>query len=189
MRSLRISGGEAEPDLDQMFPPWFVFNWTPDNTDVPPDEHFPEMPVALHYLEQKGRRLDSFTPRFIEEACFQPYSFFMIAEAEPGVSLTLKDLLLERTVRVLERLAGHPHPCAQRSDTPRTLQKPAGTGTAGSVVAAIRGQPHLPTIRPRRGLPAAGIGTERQPLTFSIKGVQPDLSRRASSRTGYREPP
>jgi len=93
---------QIEPDLDQMFLPWFAFNWIPDNTELPPEEHFPEKPVARHYLERESRQLDSFTQKFIEEACSQPYSFFVITSVEPGVSLTLQDLLLKRTVRVLE---------------------------------------------------------------------------------------
>ena len=96
---------ESEPELDSPFTPWFLFNWVPDNTGVDSSEHYPEMPVALHYLEQQGTGVDSYRRRFIEEACAQPYSFFMAQEVVPGQQMTLKDLMLEQEVTVHERKA------------------------------------------------------------------------------------
>jgi len=96
---------EAQPELDTAFLPWFVFNWTPDNTEVDEAEHHPEMQVAMHYLEHNGPRLDSFQRRFIEEICSQPYSFFLVTGVEPGKSLSLRDQLLGREVKVHERQA------------------------------------------------------------------------------------
>jgi len=80
------------PELDTLFPTWFVFNWMPDNFDVVKDYHFPEMPVALHYLKQKASSLDSYQRRFIEEACSQEFSFFKVIKVESGKHMILQDL-------------------------------------------------------------------------------------------------
>jgi hypothetical protein len=82
-----------------------VFNWIPDNDGVDEAEHYPEMPVAMHYLAQQGSRLDSFQRRFIEEICSQPYSFFVVTDVVPGRQMALRDLLLGREVTVHERQA------------------------------------------------------------------------------------
>ena len=95
----------AHPELDTSFLPWFVFNWVPDNAEEEEVDHLPEMPVAIHYLEHKGSRLDPFQQRFIAEICEQPYSFLMVTEAKPGESLTLRDLMIGREVTVHERQA------------------------------------------------------------------------------------
>ncbi len=95
----------AHPELDTAFLPWFVFNWVPDNAEEEEVDHLPEMPVAIHYLEHKGSRLDTFQQRFITEICEQQYSFFMVTDTNPGESLTLRDLMLGREVTVHERQA------------------------------------------------------------------------------------
>ena len=96
---------ESQPELDTAFLPWFVFNWIPDNAEVGETEHYPETQVAMHYLQQKGSRLDSFQRRFIEEICSQPYSFFVVTGVVPGKQMALRDLLLGREVTVHERQA------------------------------------------------------------------------------------
>ena len=93
---------ETEPELDTVFPPWFLFNWEPEKAE--PD-HYPEMTVAAHYMENKSARLDSFQRRFVEETCSQHYSFFVVTGADPGKRLSLRDLLLGREVNVHERSA------------------------------------------------------------------------------------
>jgi hypothetical protein len=95
----------SQPELDTAFLPWFVFNWIPDNVEIKEAEHIPEMPVAMHYLETKGSRLDTFQQRFIKEICSQPYSFFMVTDVDPGESLMLRDLILGREITVHERQA------------------------------------------------------------------------------------
>ena len=96
---------ESEPELDTCFPPWFLFNWIPDNAEVEQNDHYPEMQIAMHYRQHKGTRLDSFQRRFIEEICSQPYSFFVVTDVVPGRQMTLRDLLLGYEVSVYERQA------------------------------------------------------------------------------------
>ncbi len=92
------------PELDTTFMPWFVFNWLPNNEGVDVAEHYPEMPIALHYLASQNN-VDSYQRRFIEEICAQPFSFFMVESFDPGQSLTLRDLLLQQVITVHERQA------------------------------------------------------------------------------------
>lgn len=96
---------ESEPEVETAFIPWFVFNWIPDNTEVDEAEHYPELQVALHYLEKVGSRISSFERRFIEEICSQPYSFFVVTDVEPGNGMSLRDLFLGRELYVHERQA------------------------------------------------------------------------------------
>lgn len=96
---------ESELELSTAFLPWFVFNWIPDNAEVDPSEHLPEMTIAAHYAEEKGSRLDSYQRRFIEEICAQPYSFFVVIDVVPGEQMSLRDVFLRREITVLERQA------------------------------------------------------------------------------------
>ena len=92
-------------EFETAFQTWWVFNWVPDNADVAERNHWPAMPVAMHYLKHHGERVDSFTRRFIKEACSQPFSFFMVRDAKHGVRLTIRDLILKREFEVYERRA------------------------------------------------------------------------------------
>lgn len=96
---------ESEPELDTAFLPWFVFNWIPDNNEVDEAEHYPEMQIAMHYLEQQGASVDSFQRRFIKEVCSQSYSFFAVTAVVPGKQMTIRDLILDRKVTVIEQQA------------------------------------------------------------------------------------
>ena len=96
---------EANPEVEAIFVYWLVFNWVPDNSERDDGERYPEEPVALHYLQHAGAGLDSWQRRFIQACCSQPYSFFMVTAADPGKSLSLRDLLLNSEVTVCERQA------------------------------------------------------------------------------------
>ncbi len=96
----------AHPEFEAFFLPWYIFLWVPDNEGLKPGElRYPDMPIARHYLETHRTELSDLQRRFIEEACRQPYSFFQVTALQPGHSLTLRDLMLRRTVTVLERTA------------------------------------------------------------------------------------
>ena len=83
---------ELEPEMDTLFAPWFLFNWLPDNTELDEDECYPDLQVAKHYLEHHSAQIDSSKRQFIEEACSQPYSFFMVTGVVAGKQVTLRDL-------------------------------------------------------------------------------------------------
>ncbi len=93
---------ELEPELDTLFVPWFLFNWIPDNAELDEDERYPDMQVARHYLEHSSAQVDSYKRQFVEAACSQPFSFFMVTGVVAGKQLTLRDLLLQRVVTVQE---------------------------------------------------------------------------------------
>lgn len=112
--------GETEMDEDfesammEAFAPWFVFDW--DLTEYLEDADepeagsaeptvFPEKSLAMLFLEEHPDRVSDFERRYIEEACEQPYSYFQVVDAVAGQSLTMKDLLLRRTVTVAEQSA------------------------------------------------------------------------------------
>ncbi len=90
-------------DFETIFMPWFLYNWIPDNEDLEGDYNLPEMSIAMHYLNKRGQKIDSFERRFIEEVCSQPFSFFLVTDVDPGKKLFLKDLLLQREIEVHER--------------------------------------------------------------------------------------
>lgn len=96
---------DVDPNVDSLFIPWFVFNWIPDNAESDPADHLPTVTIAQHYLANPASTTSAFQRRFINEVCSQPYSFFTVVDVDPGQALTLKDLLLDRTIRVQERQA------------------------------------------------------------------------------------
>lgn len=108
---------EFESAMMQAFAPWFVFAWNAveyleeEEPDVllEPDSFqpavFPAKSLAMLFLEEHPDRVSDFERRYIEEACEQPYSYFQVVDAVPGQSLTMKDLLLRRTVTVAEQSA------------------------------------------------------------------------------------
>jgi len=96
---------ETQLEFDTAFIPWFVFNWIPDNAEVDEKDHYPELPVAMHYLQAKGSQLDSYRQRFIKTIFLQHYSFFVVTNVVPGKRLTLRDLFLQQEVTVYERQA------------------------------------------------------------------------------------
>ena len=98
---------EPWPEFETIFQPWWLYQWVPDNAEVDEELCWPEMPVARHYLEHNAARLelDEFTRRFIEQACAQPYSFFIVRDVRPGARMSIRDLLLGREFEVHERRA------------------------------------------------------------------------------------
>lgn len=106
---LEFSAGSTipkEPLTVSIFIPWFVFNWLPPPARRPQFRTGPAPePLALTYLAEYGSRLDDYQRSFIQAACSEPFSFFVVTAVAPRHSLTLRDLLLEREVTVKERQA------------------------------------------------------------------------------------
>lgn len=74
---------------------WFVFDWKPEDEET----------LAELFLLEKGSQLDRDLCRFIEATLHAPYSFFQMLGVDPGVSLTLRDILRKREYMVTERSA------------------------------------------------------------------------------------
>lgn len=93
---------EDDPEFLSIFLYWFVFSW------IPKREPFglpKEIPAVEYVGEMEGRGLTVEQADFIKAAITEPFSFFVILGAEPGVSLRLRDILREREVTVLEKSA------------------------------------------------------------------------------------
>jgi hypothetical protein len=87
-----------------IFLPWMAFNWIPDDESV--DSAEPEPPVlGLQYLLENAVTLDPYQRAFIQEACAQPYSFFVITDVTVGETLGIRDIFLDRAFTVKESAA------------------------------------------------------------------------------------
>ncbi len=99
--------------MEDVFACWLVFAWDvtelleekdlieeDEEDEEPALEAVQEKTIAELCLEEHPGDFDTFQQRYIREAVCQPYSYFQIADVEPGRSMELKDLLMNRTVRV-----------------------------------------------------------------------------------------
>ena len=101
---------EAEAfDLENhevVFYPWFLFK---RQIDPENDESVLSGPkgqsIVQSYLQAHGRKLDPVEREYLEGLANSPFSFFEITAVEPGRSVSLHDLLLDRDHRVLEKSA------------------------------------------------------------------------------------
>ncbi len=94
---------EEWPEYESPFLPWLLFDWDPDPNDPEHGGDRPEISPARHYAEYKGASLDSYERRYIEEACRQPFSFFLVVAPEPGRRIVLRDIFRQQEVTVTER--------------------------------------------------------------------------------------
>ncbi|MFN8640982.1 MAG: SEC-C metal-binding domain-containing protein [Candidatus Binatia bacterium] len=99
------------PELETTFLPWMVCNWIPaaqwsSAADAPGGAapSLPWQPLALEYLHATAAGVPAAVAEFLLAACAEPFSFFVVEAARPGRSLTLRDLMSDRTVTVIERL-------------------------------------------------------------------------------------
>jgi hypothetical protein len=83
------------PEFEPLFTPWFLFNW-----EIPERDQT----IAALYLE-KTPAVDFLERKFIEAIIQRPYSFYLVEATEPGVSLTLRGLLVPEDFTVKERQA------------------------------------------------------------------------------------
>ena len=89
------------PNL-QLFTPWFMYHWYPDD-ELNPDLHYPcEHTIVAQFLKKKSWTIDSLTKRYLENAQKEPISFWQIEDIEVGKGLHLKDLALDRECFVHE---------------------------------------------------------------------------------------
>ena len=90
------------PNL-QLFTPWFMYHWYPDELVFNRELQFPsEHTIVAQFLKKRGWKVDSLTKRYLESAQKEPLSFWQIEAVEPGRGLLLKDLAIEREYFVHE---------------------------------------------------------------------------------------
>lgn len=88
-------GLQDAPEFEALFTPWLLFNW------VIPEK---KKTIAEFYLES-SKQVTPHEQRFIETIVQRPYSFYLVEGVEPGVSITLRGLLLPEKYVVKERQA------------------------------------------------------------------------------------
>ncbi len=86
-----------------IFMPWFFYDWLPDphNTSVR-REALDERTLGQAYLDKKGRHLDPFHVRYIEQCCAAPFSFYDVLSVRPGDGFTLRDIFTSEEIDVTE---------------------------------------------------------------------------------------
>ncbi|MBW1827517.1 MAG: SEC-C domain-containing protein, partial [Deltaproteobacteria bacterium] len=88
----------------QLFWPWFFFNWINDPEDTPFDLNWPaDQTIAEFYAASQKDRLDSMERKLIEAHSRQPFSFFEVIDCRPGKGFLLKDIFTGEQTDVLER--------------------------------------------------------------------------------------
>lgn len=96
-------------DLDDhalVFYPWFLFKWRIESADGASSLVGPrDQSITQSYLQTHGRKLDPVEREYLERFGGAPFSFFEITAVEPGKSISLRDLLLERDHHVFEKSA------------------------------------------------------------------------------------
>jgi len=103
------SAGQEDADAwEQLFLPWFAFDFVPEprrrwrrRTAL----DWPSTLLALEYARRHGEELSPVEARFLRAASDAPLSFAAVTGVEPGRSIDLKDILTGESHRVLERSA------------------------------------------------------------------------------------
>jgi hypothetical protein len=101
-------------DLWSVFVDWYAYSWRPSLEELKLRDAeygiedaewgpWPELPLALEYLDANASRLDDYEQRFLEEMSGQPRSYYEVLRVLVGRGLVLKDLFTNREVEVRER--------------------------------------------------------------------------------------
>jgi len=80
---------------DNIFIPWFIFDWIPNSEELGNKFNFNNQPIALNYLQRFRNRLTEMQRRFIETICESHYSFYVVLDIVPRQSVKLKDIILQ----------------------------------------------------------------------------------------------
>ena len=89
-----------------VFMPWFFYQWTPD----PEGTEFPDLAarsatVAGDFLARRRRHLDPLLVRYVEACAASAFSFHEVMEVEAGRGFTLRDVVLEHELFVVDHSA------------------------------------------------------------------------------------
>jgi len=91
---------------ETLFYPWFLFKWRIESADGEDTLEGPrDLSIVHSYLQRQGKRLDAVERMYLESFAGAPFTFFEITAVEPGKSVSLRDLLLDRDHQVLENSA------------------------------------------------------------------------------------
>ena len=90
---------QTQPEANTCFLSWLLLHWQPGSSEQP------EESIAARYRRRMDHRLPILQRRFLDEACNQPFSFFVVTDIKQGISVTLQDLFWPRTLEVYEQKA------------------------------------------------------------------------------------
>ncbi|MHB2007556.1 MAG: SEC-C metal-binding domain-containing protein [Acidobacteriaceae bacterium] len=92
-------------DEGQIFLPWFLFEWDPEQ----PIRRRSDQPriglVARSFLRKAESRLSELEQMILDQATIQPVSFYEVVLSDPGERLVLRDILIGGDTEVVERSA------------------------------------------------------------------------------------
>jgi SEC-C motif len=91
---------------EQLFWPWFLFDWEYDPDPDDPEGELPGPPertIAELYAEKKGKRIDALERKIIDAAYRRPFSFLEVVRTDPGKGFVLHDLFRGTRHSVMER--------------------------------------------------------------------------------------
>ena len=90
---------------EQLFYPWFLFNWIYDPEDAETKLRAPAYTtVAESYANERRTRLDPLEHRLIKATARQPFSFYEVVRCQPGRGYQLKDIFRDEIADVLEKM-------------------------------------------------------------------------------------
>ncbi len=95
---------ESDERMNQLFMPWFLFNW---DIELPETEwsEFGEVTLAELFLVAYAGKLSADERDFIVSSVRCPYTFCEVLHVKPGVGFTLFDLFRRIQYEVVERTA------------------------------------------------------------------------------------
>jgi hypothetical protein len=86
----------------QIFFPYFLFDWNPDQPATPRGKRSKAGIVAQEYMLEKGRRLSDLERLIVDLSISQHVSFYEVVRFDPGRSMLLRDILIGGETEVEE---------------------------------------------------------------------------------------
>lgn len=96
---------DAYPGEQQIFMPYFLFQWNPERPRTRKSTRQTGGLVARWYELERGKSLSELQRLLLEQATTQPFSFLEILWSKAGEALGLRDILLGAETEVVERSA------------------------------------------------------------------------------------
>jgi Protein of unknown function (DUF2384) len=96
---------DAYPDEQQIFMPYFLFQWDPQRPRTGKGASRRGGIVSRWYELEKGKNLSDLQRLLFEQATTQPFSFFEVLWSKAGERIGLRDILLGTETEVVERSA------------------------------------------------------------------------------------
>jgi hypothetical protein len=96
---------DAYPGEQQIFMPYFLFQWDPQRPRTGKGASRTDGIVARRYELEKGKNLSDLERLLLEQATTQPFRFFEVLWSKAGERIWLRDILLGAETEVVERSA------------------------------------------------------------------------------------